>query len=100
MADFQIVIAGFGGQEFYPTKEEKGARLGYTLISNHAFVDGNKRASVIFANHFLISHGAGMLIIPDKLVPEFKKQLVGFYESGKEAEIRKYMLDFCMKSYK
>ena len=34
-------FAGFGGQEFYPTKEEKGARLGYTLISNHAFVDGN-----------------------------------------------------------
>ena len=28
-------FAGFGGQEFYPTKEEKGARLGYTLISNH-----------------------------------------------------------------
>ena len=33
-------FAGFDGQEFYPTKEEKGARLGYTLISNHAFVDG------------------------------------------------------------
>lgn len=30
-------FAGFDGQEFYPTKEEKGARLGYTLISNHLF---------------------------------------------------------------
>ena len=29
-------FAGFGDEEFYPTKEEKGARLGYTLISNHA----------------------------------------------------------------
>ena len=37
------VFSGFGGEEFYPTKEEKGARLGYALISNHAFVDGNKR---------------------------------------------------------
>ena len=36
-------FAGFGDKEFYPSKEEKGARLGYTLISNHAFVDGNKR---------------------------------------------------------
>lgn len=36
-------FAGFGDKEFYPTKEEKGARLGYTQISNHAFVDGNKR---------------------------------------------------------
>ena len=37
------VFATFDGQELYPTKEEKGARLGFTLISNHAFVDGNKR---------------------------------------------------------
>mgnify|MGYP001664409010 CR=1 FL=1 len=40
------VFSGFGGQEFYPTREEKGARLGYALISNHAFVDGNKRISL------------------------------------------------------
>ena len=37
------VFATFDGQELYPTKEEKGARLGFTLISNHAFLDGNKR---------------------------------------------------------
>ena len=34
-------FAGFDGQEFYPTKEEKGARLGYTIISNNAFVEVN-----------------------------------------------------------
>ena len=33
----------FDGKELYPTKEEKAARIGYSLISNHAFVDGNKR---------------------------------------------------------
>ena len=38
----EAAFAGFGDHEFYPSKEEKGARLGYTLISNHAFVDGNK----------------------------------------------------------
>ena len=37
------VYATFDGQDLYPTKEEKDARLGYSLISNHAFVDGNKR---------------------------------------------------------
>ena len=36
-------FATFDGQELYPTKEEKAARLGFTLVSNHAFVDGNKR---------------------------------------------------------
>ena len=51
------VFASFGGQEFYPTKEEKGARLGYTLISNHAFVDGNKRIGMYVMLTFLEVNG-------------------------------------------
>jgi death-on-curing protein len=50
-------FAGFGDQEFYPTKEEKGARLGYTLISNHAFVDGNKRIGLYVMLSFLEMNG-------------------------------------------
>ena len=42
----EAAFSEFGGVEFYPTKEEKAARLGYSLISNHAFVDGNKRIGV------------------------------------------------------
>ena len=42
----ESAFSGFGDREFYPTKEEKGARLGYCLISNHAFVDGNKRIGI------------------------------------------------------
>ena len=38
--------ASFGDLEMYPTIEEKAARLAYSLISNHAFVDGNKRIGV------------------------------------------------------
>ncbi len=33
----------FGGQELYPTLAEKAAALGFSLIQNHPFVDGNKR---------------------------------------------------------
>lgn len=51
------VFSGFGGQEFYPTKEEKGARLGYALISNHAFVDGNKRIGMYVMLTFLEVNG-------------------------------------------
>ena len=40
-----------------PTKEEKGARLGYTLISNHAFVDGNKRIGMYVMLAFLQVNG-------------------------------------------
>ena len=50
-------FAGFGDKEFYPTKEEKGARLGYTLISNHAFVDGNKRIGIYVMLSFLEMNG-------------------------------------------
>ena len=50
-------FATFGGQELYPTKEEKGARIGYALISNHAFVDGNKRIGMYVLLTFLEVNG-------------------------------------------
>ena len=53
----ESAFATFGGQELYPTKEEKGARLGYALISNHAFVDGNKRIGMYVLLTFLDTNG-------------------------------------------
>ena len=53
----ESAFSGFDDQEFYPTKEEKGARLGYTLISNHAFVDGNKRIGMYIMLTFLEVNG-------------------------------------------
>ena len=47
----------FDGKELYPTKEEKGARIGYSLISNHAFVDGNKRIGMYVLLTFLETNG-------------------------------------------
>ena len=56
----ESAFSGFGDQEFYPTKEEKGARLGYNLISNHAFVDGNKRIGMYVMLTFLEVNGIHM----------------------------------------
>ena len=53
----QQAFQSFGGQELYPTKEEKGARLGYSLIANHAFVDGNKRIGMYVMLTFLEVNG-------------------------------------------
>lgn len=61
-------FAGIGDREFYPTKEEKGARLGYTLISNHAFVDGNKRIGVYIMLSFLEMNGIRLQCTDDELV--------------------------------
>ena len=56
----EAAFSGFGNREFYPTKEEKGARLGYNLISNHAFVDGNKRIGMYVMLTFLEVNGIHM----------------------------------------
>ena len=53
----ESAYAGFGDREFFPSKEEKGARLGFALISNHAFVDGNKRIGVYVMLAFLEMNG-------------------------------------------
>ena len=49
--------ATFSGEELYKTKEEKAASLGFALISNHAFVDGNKRIGVYVMLAFLEAEG-------------------------------------------
>ena len=52
----------FDGKELYPSKEEKGARLGYSLISNHAFVDGNKRIGMHIMLLFLEMNGVHLFV--------------------------------------
>lgn len=47
----------FDGKDLYPTKEEKAARLGFSLITNHAFVDGNKRIGMYVMLTFLEVNG-------------------------------------------
>ncbi len=64
----ESAFAGFGDKEFYPTKEEKGARLGYALISNHAFVDENKRIGLYVMLSFLEMNGVPVQCTDDELV--------------------------------
>ncbi|MBQ7689367.1 MAG: type II toxin-antitoxin system death-on-curing family toxin [Clostridia bacterium] len=51
------IYATFDGAELYPTKEEKAAQLGFSLISNHAFIDGNKRIGMYIMLSFLELNG-------------------------------------------
>lgn len=66
-------------------------------MKTQIFLDGNKRASVIFANHYLISHGGGFLVIPEKEVPEFKRLLVKYYEGEDIIVIADFMKKYCWK---
>ena len=64
----ESAFAGFGEKEFYPTKEEKGARIGFALISNHAFVDGNKRIGMYIMMAFLEMNGIRIQCSDEELV--------------------------------
>lgn len=68
-------------------------------MKTQIFTDGNKRASVIFANHYLIAHGEGFLVIPENYVPEFKRLLVAFYEGEDLSVIATFMKKYCWKNF-
>ena len=64
----ESAFATFDGKELYPSKEEKGARLGYSLISNHAFVDGNKRIGMHIMLTFLEVNGIRLNLTDEDIV--------------------------------
>jgi death-on-curing protein len=47
----------FGGEELYPSIVEKASSLGYSLIQNHPFSDGNKRTGHAAMETFLVLNG-------------------------------------------
>lgn len=66
------------------------------ITKKQLFIDGNKRTSVIFANHILISQGAGLIAVPDEDIPEYKRLLIGYYETGETAAINHFLFDKCL----
>jgi death-on-curing protein len=46
-------MQSFGGEDVYPSIEEKAAHLLYFIIKNHPFVDGNKRVAFAVTDVFL-----------------------------------------------
>ena len=87
-------------QEIIGEKDEAiniAIKLCLYCMKSQIFLDGNKRASVIFANHYLISHGGGFLVIPEKEVPEFKRLLVKYYEGEDFSVIAEFMKERCWK---
>ena len=69
-------------------------------MKTQIFNDGNKRASVIFANHYLISKAGGLLVIPENHVSEFKKLLIGYYENKDNGEIKAFLKQNCHRNFR
>ena len=64
----ESAFSSFDGKDLYPTKEEKGAKLGLALVSNHAFLDGNKRIGVYVMLSFLEMNGVRIRCDDQELV--------------------------------
>ncbi len=66
----------------------------YTM-KKQVFIDGNKRTSVIYSNHYLISKGKGIIAIPTEFTEKFKDLLICYYEGKDEKEIKKFIKEKC-----
>lgn len=65
------------------------------VMKKQLFLDGNKRTAVIFANHYLVSRGMGLIVIPSELVSEFKTRLINYYEN-KDTSIKDFLYNKCL----
>lgn len=78
---------------------DKTIELLLFVMKKQLFLDGNKRTAVIFANHYMISHGLGIIVIPAELVDEYKKLLVLYYEDRDLVSIKDFLKDKCVISF-
>ena len=75
---------------------DKAIDFALYIQKSQIFLDGNKRTAIIFANHFLIQKGLGLLYIPVEQVEEYKKLLVDYYETGQKSTITKFIKTYCL----
>ncbi len=74
---------------------DKAIELLLYTMKKQVFIDGNKRTSVIYSNHYLISKGKGIIAIPAELTAEFKDLLISYYEGKEEKQIKKFIKEKC-----
>lgn len=65
------------------------------ITKKQMFIDGNKRTAVIYANHYLISKGLGLIVIPVEIIDEYKKLLSDYYESDDDTKIFDFIKEKC-----
>jgi len=68
----------FDGRDLYPTLVEKAAAIGFSLVRNHPFVDGNKRIGHAAMETFLLLNGLELVATVD----EQEKVVLGLAEGS------------------
>ncbi len=93
--NISVILARAGDADAVDT----AIRLCLYCMKAQVFNDGNKRAAVIFANHYMIAQGQGLLVIPEQNVPEFKRLLVACYEDRDGGETEAFMRAKCWRTF-
>ena len=78
---------------------DKAISLCLYCMKTQVFIDGNKRASIIFANHYMIQNGEGLLVVPESEVEQFKSLLIAYYEGQDEDRITQFLKDNCWRRF-
>ncbi len=63
-----LPFQSFDGEDIYKTIQAKAARLGFSLINNHPFADGNKRIGILAMLVFLEMNGIEIICTDEELV--------------------------------
>lgn len=82
-----------------PASYEVAIELLLYVMKKQLFLDGNKRTAVIFANHYLVSRGMGIVVIPAELISEYKKLLIQYYETD-DPQIKEFLMEKCLTKLK
>lgn len=77
---------------------DKAIEILLYIMKKQIFIDGNKRTAIIFINHYLISNGKGIIVIPAELTEDFKKLLILHYEEKNESTIKTFIKEKCYMS--
>lgn len=67
------------------------------IARTQMFIDGNKRVAQLMANKVLIENNIGIFQIPIEKLEEFKGILIGFYETGDDTKIIRFMKEYCIR---
>ena len=84
------IYQSFGGQELYPSLEEKAAHLLYFVTKNHSFLDGNKRIAAAMFLYFLDKNG--VLFVDGKKLIENHTLVALTIMIAESKPIEKYMM--------
>jgi death on curing protein len=85
----------FGGMDLYPDLVSKAAALGYFLISNHAFVDGNKRIGLAAMQAVLLRNKFELSVSDTELEEEILSVAAGERSLAEFSEwVRSHLVSF------